>query len=277
MIGGYLKLLRPFNLIIAGASFFVSFVLAGKFPPLKDFLLSFGVVLFFAGGGYVINDFADIETDRVAHPSRPIPRGEADRNRSLLFGLTLFALGAIFAFSLKPLPRLIALFVFVLLLLYDFYLKDLPLIGNIAVALSASVLFLFGGALVGRLGALIYPAVFAFLYHLGRELVKDVEDVAGDRESGRFTLPLLWGEDRTLKLAGVIYLFLVLLTPIPYLAGVYNLRYFLIVFLGVDLPLLFVIWRFFTEFPDRNLKKVDLFLKVDMIVALFALYEGGLV
>ena len=276
MIGGYLKLLRPVNLLIAEASLLVSFILAGEFPPLRDFLLSSCVVLFLAGGGYALNDYADLEADRLAHPSRPIPRGEADRNRSLLFGLALLFLGALFAFFLRPLPLLIALSVLLLLLLYDFYLKNLPFIGNLAVALSASVLFLFGGALVGRLEALIYPALFAFLYHLGRELVKDVEDLAGDRVSGRLTLPLVWGEVRTLRFAGAIFLLLVLLTPIPYLMKAYNLRYLLIVILGVDIPLLCVIWRFLAGFPDRNLKKIDLFLKVDMIVALFALYEGGL-
>ncbi|NMB78519.1 MAG: UbiA family prenyltransferase, partial [Methanomicrobiales archaeon] len=97
----------------------------------------------------------------------------------------------------------IAVFNTILLIGYAAKLKRTPLFGNIAVSYLAGSMFLFGGALAGVSGLLhgIPFAVMTFFAMLARELVKDAEDVDGDRASGAETLPIRYGIRTTVRLA----------------------------------------------------------------------------
>ncbi len=87
------------------------------------------------------------------------------------------------------------------LLAYTEFFKGLPGVGNALVAYLVGSTFLFGGAAVGEIGPAIVLAVLAATATLTREIIKDVEDIDGDRAEGLNTLPIAIGERRALVVA----------------------------------------------------------------------------
>ena len=96
-----------------------------------------------------------------------------------------------------------------MLAFYSLSLKNSLLWGNVLVAFVGAIAFPYGALAAGDLGRSWIPALFAFLFHLGREIVKDIEDVAGDQIRGERTLPLAWGRTQAAVLAAFVYLVLV--------------------------------------------------------------------
>ena len=78
---------------------------------------------------------------------------------------------------------------------------------------------------LGDIGRSWIPALFAFLFHLGREIVKDIEDMAGDQIRGERTLPLCWGRVQAAVLTALVYLLLLGFTWMPFFAGIYGALY----------------------------------------------------
>jgi geranylgeranylglycerol-phosphate geranylgeranyltransferase len=80
-------------------------------------------------------------------------------------------------------------------------------------------MFLFGGALNGFAGLIhVMPfAVMTFFAMLARELVKDAEDVEGDRADGAVTLPIRSGIRTTVLLASACAVLGAGASLVPYL------------------------------------------------------------
>jgi 4-hydroxybenzoate polyprenyltransferase len=136
--------------------------------------------------------------------------------------------------------------------------------------------FLTGGMavepeLVFRLPGPLIPAVFAFFFHLVREIVKDVQDIEGDRNSGVKTLPQITGVSTSLLIALILFAVLTFLTCIPVFYGWFSDTYKIIAVYVVDLPLLALL-IFVWGNPSRIMLAVgSAALKVGMVLGLAAL------
>lgn len=231
-----LEVTRPANAVFAGVATVIGAFIAGfsVFPG----LLAATVTAMATGGGNAVNDYYDADIDEVNSPERPLPSGRLRRRDAVLLAAVLLA--AAFLLTLAYLPPLaIAIGVVNLFVLvgYSSHLKRTPFLGNAAVAFLTGTAFLFGGAAVG--GAEYTAALFllAALATLGREIVKDVEDLEGDREAGARTLPTVIGESRSLAIASAAVVTAVLLSPAPYLLDQFGAPYLAAV-LPADLLLL---------------------------------------
>jgi geranylgeranylglycerol-phosphate geranylgeranyltransferase len=269
------ELARPLNAILLLLTGLVSFLLLRGFPSAgRTIHVLLTLLLVFTGGNY-LNDFFDREIDRTAHPKRPIPAGKIRAGSVAGLGVLWLVLGTVLSAFLGLLPFLIALFSCVLLVLYDRWMKGWPLVGNLAVALLSGLVFLFVGASLGRTMDLLWPAVLALLFHLGREIVKDIEDVGADRSHGLSTLPSTLGVGRALGIARAVIILLAMVTVIPYLTGTYGLSYLILVLVAVDLPLLLLVFTLGAESRPTAFGRVATFMKYDIFIALVALYLGG--
>ncbi|MEE9118324.1 MAG: UbiA family prenyltransferase, partial [Calditrichia bacterium] len=117
-----------------------------------------------------------------------------------------------------------------------------------------------------------FPAAFAFLFHLGREILKDIQDMEGDKQAGADTFPVKYGISRSIGLISVDFILLVFLTAIPYILGIYSIRYFMIICFGIYPVLLFVLYRSRKDSDPANLGFLSNLLKADMIIGLLAIY-----
>ena len=226
---GCLELARPGNAVAAGGLTFVgAFVAGGLSAPAPTAFAVVATVLA-TGGGNAINDYFDREIDAINRPDRPIPRGAVSPRGALLLSGLLFAVAVGLTLLLPLFAVAIALTNLVALVAYTELFKGLPGVGNALVAYLTGSTFLYGGAAVeGNLSPVVVLFALAASATMAREVVKDVEDAAGDREEGLRTLPIVLGRRRALAVAAAFVVAAVVASPAPYLLGTFGLPYLVV-------------------------------------------------
>lgn len=271
----YFELTRPVNAVIAAASIFVGAIVTGeKIEPLWNVILVCLSGICIAGGGNAINDYFDIEVDRINRPQRPIPSGRASKTWAFVFSLLLLAVGTLLGLVLGWKTGLIAFCSSALLILYSYRFKQVALLGNCVVSFVASLAFIYGGLAYDRFGPTLIPAWFAFLFHLGREVIKDIQDCAGDTVTHAKTLPIRFGQKTAVIVVTYVFMLLILSTMVPALLSNYGTAYLVVVILGVDIPLMYIIRSMWKDPQPSNLGRISSILKIDMLIGLLAIYLG---
>lgn len=265
----YLGLVRPLNLLIGALAGGVGVWLAAPNPSLRVLVLVGLSVMGITAFGNGVNDLMDVKTDRISHPGRPLPSGLMGRGEAWIVSGVLLTCGLLAAGLLGTRTLAFASGVALLLFFYSYRLKGVVFVGNLLVALTSSLVFPYAAVAVDSgMERVIYPVVFVFLFHLGREFLKDVMDMAGDEASGLRTLALRWGRGPTLRLAGIVLWLLIPLTLIPWLTNEYG-TYYLGPVLLVDLCLFWTGKRLWSAPAD--LEPYSRFLKFAMFLGLLAL------
>jgi geranylgeranylglycerol-phosphate geranylgeranyltransferase len=270
---GLVLLARPVNVIIVVASVLLGSYLSGTLVSLRVLFACLSAALVLAAGN-AMNDVCDLEIDLINDPSRPIPSGKITRRGASLLFAVLFLAGISVSCFLGAAGLSIAVASTLLLVFYSLWLKRRILVGNLTVSLLGSMAFLYGGVAAMNPRGAVYPALFAFLFHLGREIVKDVEDVVGDRIGRARTLPVVMGERAGIVAAACVFGVLILSTLIPFLTGAYGLFYLLAVLLGADSAVGLVAVSLLTRRPWMRLSTASGLLKVGMVFGLGALALG---
>jgi len=270
----YLTITRPINVIIGIFSIFVGALITGTLEPLAKVLLaclSGGVI---AGAANAINDYYDLEIDRINKPNRPLPAGKLTPTGVFNFSVIFFGVGIVLGALVNLQAFFIALFSSGLLFLYSARLKRTVLWGNLSVSLVTGLAFIYGGVAVNRFYASLIPAGFSFFFHLGREIIKDTQDVEGDAANQVVTFPIQYGKKPALIAATAVYLFLIVLTLLPYFYQIYGFYYLIVVLLGVDGVVVAILFSIWCDSSAKNLGRMSNLLKADMLVGLVAIFLG---
>ncbi len=269
-----LGLIRPGNVAVVGLSVLVG---SGGLWPSGGFwrvALAAASAMLVAAGGNALNDFFDLEADRVNRPGRPLPRGLLEPRQAAGLAIVLLFSGAALGWAVSLWNGLVAAGTALLLAAYAVWGKRLALAGNILVASACAAAFIYGGLSAGAARLSLIPATFAFLAHLAREIIKDVEDMEGDRLAGARTTGLAMGKGRALALAAAALALLVLLTPLPFFMGIYGWRYLAAVVLGTDLMLAPMIYRLARGAGGEDLSRFSFYIKIVMLVGIMAICLG---
>ena len=258
--------------MISFLTIIVAAELAFGLEPFKNVLLAAISAALITVGANVINDYFDIEIDEINKPNRPLAAGKVTRQTALVYFVIVYICAWSIALFIGLNMFLIAFMTGILLYFYSYRLKGTVLWGNLTVSLATALAFIYGGLAVGHLHETFFPAAFAFLFHFGREVLKDIQDMKGDRQAGAVTFPLKYGISRSIKLMTVIFILLVFLTAIPYILSIYSIYYFLIICLGIYPVLLFVLYKAKKDHEAKTLGYLSNLLKADMIIGLLAIY-----
>lgn len=269
------KMSRPLNCFITYITIVTAcFICGGGTEDLWQILIGGIIGILVTAAGNIINDYYDIEVDKINRPHRILPSGILSPAIALLF-FVLFNLVALLLSTLLGFGLFIIVTITLLLLyLYSFKLKNIPLVGNLVVAFLTGLAFIFGSLIVGNIFCGIFPAVFAFMINMMRELIKDIEDVDGDRVVDISTYPIKYGVVNSVNLVSIIGVSLIVLTTLPYLFKIYNVTYFVFVMLIVNSILLFVIAILRINPSKYNLKLASNLLKLDIIFGIIAIIIG---
>jgi len=243
---GLLDLTRPVNAVAAGVLTATGAFVAGVGSGYVPVATAAGATVLAVAAGNAINDYFDREIDAVNRPDRPIPRGAVSPRGALAFAAVAFALAVVLAATLPPVALVIAVVNLAALVAYTELFKRLPGVGNAVVAYLGGSTFLFGGAAVGQLEGAAVLAFLAAASTFTREVVKDVEDVVGDREEGLRTLPIVVGKRRALWLATLVLGVAVLASPLPYLLGGFDAVYLALV-VPADAVMLYACYESFGD------------------------------
>lgn len=271
----FIRLIRPLNGLITGLSVCVGGLTVGVFPPDLIVLIAGTSASLVAAAGYAFNDVVDLDIDRLNRPERPLPAGRISPKTAALGAQFLALAGLFIAWWLNPILGLFASVVAGSLFLYSRYLKMKPLWGNLLVALLAASAFPYGALAVGSWGRSWIPALFAFLFHLGREIVKDLEDLEGDRRNGAQTLPIRWGAAPAGAFATSVFLVLAVIVLLPWLSGLYGWHFLLCVLLVNVLTGIALLQMWSARFDLRD-AKVSRLLTAGMFLGLAAIAVGEL-
>lgn len=278
------KLIRPHNCILAGIGVLIGSTIAlGSISiPLSQIPYSRLVFAFLAGAlvsgaGNAINDYADRELDSVNNPERPIPAGKISPSKALITSQILFSIGIIAAaLTGNPLCLLLAGFNSGLLALYASQLKRRGLVGNLTISYLVGSTFLFGGLAAGGFRTVWILAAMAGFATAGRELIKDIEDIRGDKETGSESFPLKFGRKKAAALAVILTGVAIALTPLPYWFGLFGELYLVAVAISIVTFIVGMI-TIGKDQDKESANKASLTYKIAMGLGLMAFLVGAIV
>ena len=162
--------------------------------------------------GYIINNFYDAEKDLINKPTKSM----LDRLVSQRFKLTTYFILNFVAVIAASYISFRAVFFFAAYIFgiwfYSHKLKRIPFLGNLVSATLSIAPFFVVFVYYRNFETVIFiHALYLFLLILARELIKDLESMAGDMAQGYQTIPILYGP----KVAKVLIAFLIVLTLVP--------------------------------------------------------------
>ncbi|CAA6814342.1 MAG: Ubiquinone biosynthesis protein UbiA [uncultured Aureispira sp.] len=281
LINALFRLIRIPNLIIIGMTLGLLYSNA-ETPSLDGFsfaILVLGTICI-AAAGNVINDILDVEIDWINKKDRVVVGVLISLKSAwgLYFFLNIAALvGAIYGRSID----LFSFFLGAIILLYFYSTlwKRQALIGNVVVAfLCTWVVFEFWWFSYASLtdywqGILLAYMIFAFLSTLARELVKDVEDMEGDKLQGCQTVAIQKGLPFVKKIILILLRFLlVLLIVEAYFLYTYS-AYLAFVYLitALVVPLFYMLRIVHQAEKTADFSRISRLLKAYMLLGLLLL------
>ncbi|MFT7120711.1 MAG: 4-hydroxybenzoate polyprenyltransferase [Neolewinella sp.] len=194
------------------------------------------VTLMITASGYLVNDLQDEKIDEINRPGTNPVKIIGRDGVMWTYGVMLlggFLVSQLLAYRLDE-RQLLWIFptAIAMLSIYSTGLKKVPVLGNLVVAAFCAgvpgVLVLAERKAVlqlldvnpelgmNALRVCLVFMVFAFIATMLRELVKDLEDIRGDKEAGRKTIPVMLGIplSRMVALALGLVVILAVLSPV---------------------------------------------------------------
>jgi len=183
-------------IMVALAVLIGEFLTIGFNVPLMQTLLAVLAPVFITLGAFIYGDYHDIKTDVLnKRKDRPLARGDLHPKEALIASIVLFIIGIVLSYFVNEIIFVITIAFTLLSILYAYGLKKIPLLGNVIIALSMNFTFVYGNLVVSNFVTVpvFFLAISTFFFGLGREIIKSIEDMYGDKQTGRLTLPMVTG------------------------------------------------------------------------------------
>lgn len=279
-----LAMVRPANSIMVGFAVIVGiavtthsyleiFSLTSLFAFLTGFLIS--------AFSMVSNDIYDVEIDKINQPERPLPSALISIGQAKAFSLVLLASGLIVSGFLGAYTFVIALVFALVGWFYNFRGKAMGLVGNSLVALSLAIPYIYGSVALGffaiNLGYLL--ALTSFFAGLGREVLKGIVDVEGDRVRKIRTVAISYGKQTARLVAAAFFIVAVASSFLPILFGLLGRSLFVYsVLIGItDAVFVYLAYHVLTLHADKDALRFKTIALGGMMFGLISYLVSGLV
>ena len=229
---GLLELIRPELPFAAGVCVVLGEIIAlGKFPSTQNLLLGFVWGFFLSAPAMILNDYFDIEVDKINAPNRPLASGLISPTMAVLLTVITSLIGLAASILINSTAIILYIGFWLVGLVYNWKLKEFGLWGNLMVSTSVAVTFVLGGIIVEMLWS---PAVWAlslmvFLINLGEEIAADAMDIEGDKVRGVRSVPILIGKLNALRISVTLFILAMAISYIPVLLGILGVSYLVII------------------------------------------------
>ena len=223
MVKDITKAIRLKNLILLSFIFFSLELLLHFKAPFTQYsntnLFAYLSVILTAAAGYVINDFFDKESD-ILNAKKNKTKLSRKRILILFYILTLASILTSSLFNNQFFFELV-IGTHLILFIYSWKLKNLPIIGNLTIATSAGIcpliIYITHPEIKQFLSTtnsnntieLVIPFIYAclsFLTTFTREIIKDIEDYKGDKALKAKTIPIIFSKEIAKSLAIILLL-----------------------------------------------------------------------
>ena len=263
-------------------------------PSSPAFILLVISLLFIVAGGYVINDYFDVEIDKINKPDKLIVSRVFSENVTKFFYIILTFLGLLsgllssIMISNSKFYLLFAILFLLVCMLYSYsaYYKKKLIVGNLIVSVSVAfavflpwlfeilylsnntlILYAVGDALMLTLPYVLIYTIFAFFMTMMREIIKDAEDFKGDLVTRCRTIPIVLGIKKMNIILGFIVFLLCAVILYYQMVLYYQHSYF-------ALSIMFIIWitlpisiiKLFNKKVEIDYHNYSVFLKIIMLL-----------
>ncbi len=271
---GFLRLLRPKNAVMAAIGPIVGWT-AVRTDASWDLLITAIVPPLVLMAGNAVNDYFDVEIDRINKPWRPLPSGVVSGAEAIIVYASLSLLATVIALLQGPALGVMAAAFSLAYFLYAARIKAMGLPGNLLVSLGVACTLLYGALAAGELSLkVVLFSLIAFTSNTARELVKGVEDLPGDSALGLKTFPITAGVEATRRAILALTLLTVALTIAPAALGLTGTTY--AVGSALACALLLDVARRSARIEPRSAGAVSGILKVAMMVGLLSMLLDNL-
>jgi 4-hydroxybenzoate polyprenyltransferase len=260
----------------------------------KQFWLLVIASVLIAAAGYIINDYFDLNIDQVNKPDKVVVSVIINRRWVIFWHMFLSLLGLFFTVTALPMLQYWHLVIanlasIVLLWLYSTNLKRQLLVGNILISLltawTIGILYFskypfniskFFNANVHEVRffrlTIVYMS-FAFIISLIREVIKDMEDVEGDRKYGCRTMPIVWGMNASKVFVAV---WIIVLVAALLILQIYVLQFgwwmsalYCLVFIVA--PLIWILLKLFKARQAADFHRLSTAVKLVMLTGILSM------
>ena len=260
----------------------------------RQFIFLVIASILIAAAGYIINDYFDLNIDQVNKPGKVVVNVLINRRWVIFWHMFLSLLGFFFTVSALPIAEywhlvLVNLASIVALWFYSTNLKKQLLIGNVLISLMTAwvIGILFFSKYPFTINELlvidhnevrffrftVLYASFAFIISLIREVIKDMEDIEGDRKYGCRTMPIAWGVNASKVFVAVWIIVLVAaLTILQFY--VLSFGWFLSAFyclLLIIVPLLWILSKLFKAQSPADFHRLSTMVKLVMLTGILSM------
>lgn len=261
----------------------VSMLIASYGSPDLFVVIPVALAIYFSAlATYMYNDVTDISIDKLNSYKRPLVSGKATTKEVLILAMILNAIALTLIYSTNIYAMLAVLSFIILGIVYSHpktSLKEKFPHKTITTAMGGALASLTGGLAVGNmLPHVLYAALvsFAFLFIMGP--IADISDLKGDRAAGRRTLPLVIGVNKTLTLAIVVTLGImvssIIVSEILYMSIVG-----IIMITGICSVVIFTVGSLMKHWQSANavwktrnkMKTMNLLLQIALFISIFQL------
>jgi len=275
LIKAIISISRPINVAISMTSAYLGGIISfDKYYDNSLILAAISAGLI-AGFGNVANDIFDIEIDRRNKSFRPLPSAKISVKSAIILAMALAGAGLVLASAINRECLLIASAVIVGLLFYTPVFKGNGYWGNLLISLISALAFFYGAASIGNIMGGLIPAAFAFLFHLGREIIKDMEDCEADKTEGVLTGAVKYGYSLSRTNAIIVIVVLIAATLVPYIYGTYGPGYLIAVIIGTDISLAYIIARLIISPKQKTYRFIAGMMKALMPLGILAVFIGS--
>jgi len=265
----WLKLIRIKNLLLISISqILIVFCLYNQISFIL--LLYISSTFLIAAAGNIINDYFDIETDLVNKPKETYIGLSISKKKAIYTYVILNTIGILIALYISSNINNLYFLCYIIIIVYLLYyyskkIKATTLWGNLlnAGCTSASILLLLiliPSNIYQKKVLLIY-SIFSFLLNFTREIIKDIEDIKGDKAINLKTLPIVLGTKRAVLLCKTIMVFtFTLLIGTLYISSLFYLKLFIVI--ALIAPLIYCYKLLKLPYKKYTFSKISNILKL---------------
>ncbi len=275
----YIEIMRPVNSIMVGVAIIVGALITGGVTLLRYWMIllySFITGFTLTGASMAINDYYDRKIDAINEPKRPIPSGRVTPENAVIFTGLLSLIGLASAWQVSISAFIIALFAWILMMLYSMWGKKTGFLGNLMVSTCIALPFIYGGYLSGKIWASLSFSLLAFLSNTGREITKGIVDIQGDKAAGVNTIAVAYGAVRAADIATLFFIGAVASSVIPVYLHLVSYWYIPFV-LTTDIGLVTCSYQIIADPSRETSRKIKTRILYLMLMGLIGFAAGSLI
>ena len=270
-------LTRPVNSIMVGFAVIVGISVSApnqllSVPALLGFLTGFLISSY----SMIVNDCYDLEVDRINSPDRPLASGRIHPRTAGVFAGIMLTLGLISSILIGLDTFIIASVFAAIAWIYNYRGKKQMLLGNMMVAASVAIPYIYGGATVGMIDdrLLWFLALTSFLAATGREIIKTIADVNGDAARQVKSIARVYGSRIAAYAGAFFFLGAVGSTVIPILVGEVGIV-FTVLILIPDILFIYAAVRIIMDYSKLKALQIKKLALIGMIIGMVIFIIGG--